>query len=108
LGATGGTITAAAAIMILVFGSFILGGQVIIEMFGLGLASAVLLDALIVRSILVPGLMLILGKANWALPRDLDRALPHLNVEGDANDNPAPEPKTADQPRRLTPAPSSA
>ena len=55
LAATGRTITAAAAIMILVFGSFILGGQLIIEMFGLGLAVAVLLDALIVRSILVPG-----------------------------------------------------
>jgi len=57
--------------MILVFGSFILGGERIIEMFGLGLASAVLLDALIVRSIIVPGLMLILGKANWTLPKRL-------------------------------------
>ena len=71
LAATGRTITAAAAIMILVFGSFILGGQIIIEMFGLGLAVAVLLDALIVRSILVPSLMLIIGKANWALPKRL-------------------------------------
>jgi hypothetical protein len=58
--------------MVLVFGSFILGGQVIIEMFGVGLASAVLLDALIVRSIIVPALMLMLGKANWWLPRALD------------------------------------
>ena len=91
LAATGRTITAAAAIMILVFGSFILGGQVVIEMFGLGLAAAVLLDALIVRSIIVPGLMLILGDANWALPRGLDRILPHLNVEGDATDEPVPD-----------------
>ena len=67
--ATGRTITAAAAIMVLVFGSFILGGQVVIKMFGLGLAGAVLLDALIVRMALVPALMLLLGKLNWALPR---------------------------------------
>jgi putative drug exporter of the RND superfamily len=82
LEATGRTITAAAAIMILVFASFILGGQVIIEMFGLGLAAAVLMDALIVRSVLVPALMLVVGKANWALPKTLDRVIPHLNVEG--------------------------
>ena len=106
LAATGRTITAAAAIMILVFGSFILGGQLIIEMFGVGLASAVLLDALIIRSILVPGLMLILGKANWALPRRLDRVLPHLNVEGDVDRAPPspPSPPRA-RPRAARSAP---
>jgi RND superfamily putative drug exporter len=83
LAATGKTITAAAAIMILVFGSFILGGERILALFGLGLAGAVALDALIVRSVLVPGLMLLSGKANWWLPRGLDRVLPRLNVEGD-------------------------
>jgi RND superfamily putative drug exporter len=82
LAATGKTITAAAAIMILVFGSFILGGERILMLFGLGLAGAVAIDALIVRSILVPGLMLLSGKANWWLPRGLDRILPRLNVEG--------------------------
>ncbi|HWB21404.1 MAG TPA: MMPL family transporter [Gaiellaceae bacterium] len=82
LAATGRTITAAAAIMVLVFGSFILGGERIIELFGLGLAGAVFLDALIVRSVLVPGLMMLAGKANWWLPRSLDRVLPRLNVEG--------------------------
>jgi RND superfamily putative drug exporter len=82
LAATGRTITAAAAIMVLVFGAFILGGQRIIELFGVGLASAVLLDALIVRSALVPSLMLILGDSNWWLPARLDRVLPHLRVEG--------------------------
>jgi RND superfamily putative drug exporter len=82
LAATGRTITAAAALMVLVFGSFILGGERVIELFGLGLAGAVLLDALVVRSVLVPGLMLLAGKANWWLPRGLDRVLPHLNVEG--------------------------
>jgi len=82
LAATGRTITAAAAIMVLVFGAFILGGEHVIKLFGVGLASAVLMDALIVRSILIPGLMLTVGKANWAIPRGIDRVLPRLNVEG--------------------------
>ena len=69
LSSTGRTITAAAAIMVLVFGSFVLGGEWIIEMFGVGLASAVLLDALIVRSVLVPSLMIVFGKANWGSAR---------------------------------------
>ena len=73
LAATGRTITAAAAIMVLVFGAFVLGGERVIKLFGIGLASAVLLDALIVRSVLVPSLMLLIGKANWWLPRWLDR-----------------------------------
>ena len=84
LAATGRTITAAAAIMILVFGAFILGGQRIIDLFGIGLASAVFLDALIVRSVLVPALMFKLGDANWKLPIRLERVLPHLRVEGSA------------------------
>jgi RND superfamily putative drug exporter len=54
LAATGKTITAAAAIMVLVFAAFVLGGQRVIELFGIGLASAVLLDAVIVRSVIVP------------------------------------------------------
>jgi RND superfamily putative drug exporter len=86
LRATGRTITAAATIMVLVFGSFLLGGQVVIKMFGLGLAGAVLLDALIVRMALVPSLMLVLGRLNWALPAWLDRILPRLNVEGSVAD----------------------
>src|SRR5712691_4041329 len=85
LAATGKTITAAAAIMVLVFGAFMLGGERLIALFGLGLAGAVFLDALVVRSVLVPSLMLIGGKANWWLPRRLDRLLPHLNVEGGAH-----------------------
>ena len=82
LAATGRTITAAALIMILVFGAFILGGERIIELFGLGLASAVALDALIVRSALVPALMTLTGERNWKLPGFLERILPRLNVEG--------------------------
>jgi putative drug exporter of the RND superfamily len=82
--ATGRTITAAAAIMVLVFGAFVLGGERIIELFGVGLAGAVLLDALIVRSVLVPAVMMMLGERNWQVPAWLDRVLPHLNVEGSA------------------------
>jgi RND superfamily putative drug exporter len=83
--------------MVLVFASFILGGERVIELFGLGLAGAVFLDALVVRSVLVPGLMLLAGNANWWLPRNLDRLLPRLNVEGSAHhDDP-----------RLTPEPHS-
>jgi len=94
LAATGRTITTAAAIMVLAFGAFILGGEHIIKLFGVGLASAVLLDALIVRSILTPSLMLVIGERQWSLPRGLDRLLPHLNVEGDVR-RPAMPPTSA-------------
>jgi RND superfamily putative drug exporter len=91
LSATGKTISAAATIMVLVFGSFIFGGTVVIKMFGLGLAGAVLMDAFVVRMLLVPALMTLLGRSNWWLPRFLDRTLPRLNVEGsvDHGDGPA-------------------
>jgi RND superfamily putative drug exporter len=99
LAATGRTITAAASIMVLVFGSFVLGGQWIIEMFGVGLASAVLLDALIVRSVLVPSLMILLGDANWKIPGWLDRALPQFNIEGEgARDEQVPAAPRAPEP----------
>jgi RND superfamily putative drug exporter len=105
LAATGRTITAAAAIMVLVFASFVLGGERVIKLFGIGLASAVLLDAVIVRSVLVPGVMLLLGDSNWKIPAWLDRILPRLNVEGEG----AREPHTgAPAPRVLEPEPVSA
>jgi RND superfamily putative drug exporter len=78
---TGRVITAAATIMILVFGSFVLGGERIIAEFGVGLASAVALDAFVLRTVLVPALMHLLGDRNWWLPRRLDRALPHVSVD---------------------------
>ena len=81
LSATGGTITAAAAIMIVVFGSFILGGQRVIKEFGVGLSAAIFVDAVIIRTALVPALMLLMGKANWWFPRWLDRAVPRIHVE---------------------------
>ena len=89
LAATGKTITAAAAIMVMVFAAFVLGGQRIIELFGIGLASAVTFDAVIVRSVLVPAMMLLLGRANWHLPGFMERALPHLRVEGQLRREPA-------------------
>jgi RND superfamily putative drug exporter len=83
LAATGKTITAAALIMILVFGSFILGGQVVIKEFGLGLAGGILIDAVFIRMAVVPSVMMMLGKANWWFPKSLDRLLPRLSVEAE-------------------------
>jgi RND superfamily putative drug exporter len=82
LAATARVITAAAAIMIVVFAGFVLEDNRIIKMFGLGLASAVFLDATFVRMLLVPATMELLGAKNWWLPSWLDRILPRLNVEG--------------------------
>jgi RND superfamily putative drug exporter len=83
LAATGKTITAAALIMILVFGSFILGGQLVIKEFGIGLAGGILVDAVFIRMAVVPSVMMMLGKANWWFPKSLDRLLPHVAVEAD-------------------------
>ncbi|MGY1772659.1 MMPL family transporter [Blastococcus sp. SYSU D00813] len=82
LARTARVITAAAAIMVCVFGSFVLGSERELQLFGFGLAAAVLIDATVVRLVLVPATMELLGRANWWLPRRLDRALPHLTVEG--------------------------
>jgi RND superfamily putative drug exporter len=75
-------ITAAAAIMVLVFGSFVLNGDPTIKQFGVGLAVAVVLDATVVRCLLVPALMLLIGKRNWYMPRWLDRLVPRVSIEG--------------------------
>jgi RND superfamily putative drug exporter len=95
LAATAKVITAAAAIMVVVFGSFFLEDNRIIKMLGLGLASAVLLDATLVRMLLVPATMELLGACNWWLPKWLDRILPTISVEGskvsDASDEEAGE-----------------
>jgi RND superfamily putative drug exporter len=81
LAATARVITAAAAIMVAVFLSFVLGDERIVKLFGLGLASAIFIDATIVRMVLVPSVMELIGPANWWLPRWLDRRLPHLAVD---------------------------
>jgi RND superfamily putative drug exporter len=78
---TGRVISAAALVMICVFFSFAFGGQRIIAEFGIGLGGAVVIDAFIIRTVLVPSLMHYIGKANWWMPRWLDRVVPHLAVE---------------------------
>jgi putative drug exporter of the RND superfamily len=82
LAATARVITAAAAIMVFVFGSFLLDPSRQIKLFGMGLAVAVLLDATIVRMLLVPATMELLGAKNWWMPKWLDKIVPKLNVEG--------------------------
>ncbi len=98
---TGQVITSAALIMVGVFGSFVLNDQTIAKMFGLGLATAVLVDATIVRCVLVPAIMVLAAKRTFWLPGWLDRAMPQLHVEGDPsalssiNDRrrPSPDPR---------------
>lgn len=91
LASTARVITAAAAIMVVVFGSFVLEDNRIIQLFGFGLAVAVLLDATVVRLLLVPAAMELLGEKNWWLPGWLDRMLPTIAIERET-----PEPVLAD------------
>jgi RND superfamily putative drug exporter len=98
LARTGRVITAAAAIMVCVFLSFMLGEDRVIREFGLSLASAVLLDAVVVRCLLLPATLHLIGDATWALPAWLDRLLPRINIEGSPPPvpaEPAPEPAFA-------------
>jgi RND superfamily putative drug exporter len=87
---TAKVITSAARIMISVFFGFVLGEDPTIKMFGLGLATAILVDATIVRMILVPATMKLMGDANWWLPGWLDRLLPTIDIEGESS---LPEPE---------------
>jgi len=82
LALTGRVVTAAAAIMVCVFLSFMLGEDRIIKEFGLSLASAVFLDALVIRCLLLPAVLNIIGPVTWEIPGWLDRLLPHMNIEG--------------------------
>jgi putative drug exporter of the RND superfamily len=75
-------ITSAALIMIAVFLAFVAGEDAGTKMFGLGLATAILIDATLIRMVLVPATMTLLGDANWWLPRWLDRTLPRVDVDG--------------------------
>jgi RND superfamily putative drug exporter len=81
---TGRVITAAAAIMICVFLSFALGNERSIKEFGFGLAAAVFLDAVVVRCVMLPAVLELIGATTWRLPRWLDARLPHINIEGSA------------------------
>jgi putative drug exporter of the RND superfamily len=84
LALTGRVITAAAAIMVCVFLSFVLGEDRVIKEFGLSLASAVFLDALVVRCLLLPAVLHLIGRRTWDIPAWLDRLLPRVNIEGTA------------------------
>ena len=90
VGSTARVITSAALIMISVFGAFVLSNEVTAKLFGVGLGVAVLLDVTLVRMILVPAAMSLLGHRAWWLPRPLARALPTIDLKGTAH--PAPEP----------------
>jgi RND superfamily putative drug exporter len=100
LSSTARVITSAALIMISVFGAFVLTDDPNGKLFGVGLAVAVLLDATLVRMVLVPATMSIVGRANWWLPAWLDRILPHLDLEGAPKDTEDPDSKSDPEPDR--------
>ncbi|WP_338676992.1 MMPL family transporter [Streptomyces sp. SCSIO 30461] len=87
LAGTGRIITSAALIMVSVFLSYLLSDDAVVKMFGIGLATAVALDATVVRGVLVPSTMVLLGRANWWLPGWLDRLLPHMAIEDDGHED---------------------
>jgi RND superfamily putative drug exporter len=96
LALTGRVVTAAAAIMVCVFLSFMLGEQRVVQEFGLSLSSAVFLDALVVRCLLLPALLHIVGQRAWGLPAWLERLLPSVNIEGSATPSTLPALELAD------------
>jgi RND superfamily putative drug exporter len=96
IGATARVITTAAAIMVVVFASFLLDPDPSVKMLALGMAVAVLIDATIVRMMLVPSVMSVLGERAWWIPAWLDRITPKLQLEGGELKGPAePEPEPA-------------
>jgi putative drug exporter of the RND superfamily len=86
LATTGRVVTAGAAIMIVLFGSLVFASARTVKVFGLGLSVAILLDAVVVRSVLLPATMQLLGRLNWWLPTWLDRRLPHIAAEAAPSD----------------------
>jgi RND superfamily putative drug exporter len=90
VGSTGRVVTAAATIMVCVFISFVLGDQRVVKLFGLSLASAVFLDAFVVRSLLLPSVLTLLGRRTWVLPAALERWLPRLAIEAPSDAEEAP------------------
>ena len=104
---TGRVITAAAAIMICVFLSFVVGNERSLKEFGFGLAAAVFLDAIVVRCVMLPALLEILGRVTWQLPAWLDRRLPRIRIEGHAAEGDALDERlSADAALLPEPAPS--
>ncbi|WP_354643590.1 MMPL family transporter [Kitasatospora camelliae] len=102
LAGTGRIISSAALIMVSVFLSYLLSDDPVVKMFGIGLATAVALDATVVRGILVPSTMVLLGSGNWWLPGVLDRILPNIDIEGDGHPTDPHGPE-----RAVTPAPAA-
>jgi putative drug exporter of the RND superfamily len=94
LARTGRVITAAAAVMVAVFGAFAISGNRVLEMFGLGMATAVFLDAIVIRMLLLPAVLELLGRTTWALPSWLERLLPRVAIEAESSPRSrrAPEP----------------
>ena len=90
LASTGKVITAAALIMAAVFGAFVLDDQIFLKIIGIGMAAAVVIDALIIRLLLVPAVMQLFGDRNWWIPSWLDRLLPTLDIEGATLPEPEP------------------
>jgi putative drug exporter of the RND superfamily len=88
LARTGRVITAAAAVMVAVFGAFAISGNRVLEMFGLAMATAVFLDAIVVRMLLLPAVLELLGRTTWMLPRWLERRLPRVAIEPEQSPTP--------------------
>jgi RND superfamily putative drug exporter len=90
---TGRVISAAALVMVAVFGAFALNGSRVLELFGLMMATAVFLDAFVIRMVLLPAVLELLGRRTWAFPRRLDRRLPRLALEPQADAPQVPTPR---------------
>ena len=98
LARTGRVITAAAAVMVSVFAAFAISGDRVLAMFGLAMASAVFLDALVVRMLLLPAVLELLGRTTWAMPRWLDRRLPRIAIEAEDQHAAQPAPRRSLEP----------
>jgi putative drug exporter of the RND superfamily len=88
LASTGGVVTAAAAIMMAVFGSFVLDDARLLQQFGISMAVAIFIDAFVIRCLLVPAIMKVMGRGAWWMPKWLDKALPHVTVEPESEPRP--------------------
>jgi len=93
IGGTARVITTAAAVMVVVFSSFVADTDPIVKMLALGMAVSVLIDASVIRMVLVPAIMSLLGDRAWWVPRWLDKILPHIDIEGDGAPVPAEQRK---------------
>jgi putative drug exporter of the RND superfamily len=107
LAMTGRVVTAAAIIMIAVFGAFAIGNERALAMMGVGFASAIFIDAFIIRLLLLPAVMHIVGPAMWWMPAWLEKRLPHLNIERPDTDTDDEPPSDGGMRREPEPQPVS-